>query len=265
MMNPNQKNADRFLGFASLYEQARPKMPLYPAEIITKYLNRTPDTVIDLGCGTGLSTAVWKNRCNRVIGVEPNEEMLAVARGKLTDVTFVKAFADSTGLPDGCADAVVCSQSFHWMDPERTLPEIGRILKDGGVFATVDCDWPPVSRWEAEQAYMRLMGRVDAIEKEDPELQSSFARWNKNEHLSNMRRSGLFRYYRELVFSSREDCDAQRFISLAMSQGGLQGILKRKPALIERDIEAFGQSVRSLLGEGSFTIDFSYRLCIGVK
>lgn len=54
-----QKNADRFKGFADIYDSARPKMPTYPVKIIKRYLGRTPETVVDLGCGTGLSTLVF--------------------------------------------------------------------------------------------------------------------------------------------------------------------------------------------------------------
>ena len=74
------KNAERFHGFADLYESARPKMPLFPVEVLCRYLGREPETVVDLRCGTGLSAAIWKGRCRRVIGIEPSGDMLAVAR-----------------------------------------------------------------------------------------------------------------------------------------------------------------------------------------
>ena len=61
MQSPAQKkNADRFTGFADTYDRARPAMPYYPVERITAYLGCRPDTVVDLGCGTGLSTLIWQ-------------------------------------------------------------------------------------------------------------------------------------------------------------------------------------------------------------
>ena len=74
--NSNQKNADRFKGFADVYDDARPTMPIHPINVIKRYLQKTPDTVIDLGCGTGLSTLSWKGHCKHVIGIEPSEEHL---------------------------------------------------------------------------------------------------------------------------------------------------------------------------------------------
>ena len=77
--------------------------------------------------------------------------------------------------------------------------------------------------------------------------------------------SGYFRYVREIVFSSREKCDAERLIGLAKSQGGLQSILKVDPGLIEEDLARFMRSVRDVFGETVFDIDFGYRMRIGVK
>lgn len=49
-------------------------MPIYPISIILRYLGRSkPDLVVDLGCGTGLSTVIWRGHCNKVIGIEPSD------------------------------------------------------------------------------------------------------------------------------------------------------------------------------------------------
>lgn len=138
-----KQNADRFKGFAAVYDDARPRMPEYVPETITRYLNHKPDIVVDLGCGTGLSTLIWDGRCHRAIGIEPSEDMLKAAMEKTSNtISFIRAFASDTTLERETADAVVCSQSFHWMEPAETLREIDRILKPGGVFATVDCVLP---------------------------------------------------------------------------------------------------------------------------
>ncbi len=260
------KNANRFMGFAELYDNARPRMPLYPVEIITGYLGKRPKLVADLGCGTGLSSEIWKAYADAVVGVEPSDDMRAVASAKEGEnLTFIKGYAHETGLAEGCADAVVCSQSFHWMEPVVTLTEVNRILRQGGVFATVDCDWPPVGDWQAEEAYLALIDHVSAVEHANPEFQQSYFRWDKKKHLENIRRSGWFRYCREIVFSNREPCTAERFVGLALSQGGLQGILKRKPELVADQVETFRRRIVALYGNREFTVDFCYRMRVGVK
>ena len=260
------KNAERFRGFADVYDQARPHLPHDPIEIICRYLGRKPETVVDLGCGTGLSTQAWCGNCVRVIGVEPSGDMLAVARQKANDsLSFIQAYAHQTGLPDTCTDAVICSQSFHWMDPAPTLAEVNRILKPVGVFATVDCDWPPVCSWRVEQAYCTLFDKVRRLEREVPALKSRYVRWDKSRHLANIQSSGYFRYCRELVFLSREMGSADRLITLSRSQGSLQNILKVEPSLIEDDLLQFESAIRAQCGGSMFEMDFCYRMRIGVK
>lgn len=266
MENSAQKNADRFMGFAHIYEAARPKMPLYPIQIIQTYLGHEPQMVADLGCGTGLSTLIWDGHCERAIGVEPSPDMLAVANQKSNStLTFRRGFAHDTGLPDEQFDAVVCSQSFHWMEPVSTLAEVNRLLKRGGIFATVDCDWPPVVNWRLDKAYTDLFTRVHELEDTHPIVKSNFIRYAKNKHLTNMQSSGCFRYTREIVFSNREACSPQRLKDLVMSQGSLQGILKTVPELIRAETDTYLGLIDSLLTEDTFEIDFSYRMRIGVK
>ena len=262
-----QKNARRFTGFSALYDGVRPVLPAYALACIRRYLGREPEQVVDLGCGTGLSTLALAAVGGQVTGVEPSGDMLRIARSKAApeNVTFREGFAHDTGLPDAFADVVVCSQSFHWMEPQSTLAEVNRILKPGGVFATIDFDWPPVCDWRAESAYCELMSKVHHIESEHARIRESFRRWDKNEHLSNIKNSGYFRYCREIVFLNQEKGDANRFIGLALSQGGLQTILKTQPSLIEADIELFEKKIQAIFNNREFMIGFCYRMRVGIK
>ena len=265
MSNNGIKNANRFNGFADLYNDVRPRMPLYPIEIITRYLGRMPRHVVDMGCGPGISTLVWEGHCDRITGIEPGDDMYAVAKAQENDlVCFIQAYSHDTGLEPGCADAVVCSQSFHWMEPVSTLAEVNRILSPGGVFAAVDCDWPPVCSWQVERAYADLFERVGKAEKELG-LESTFTRWNKNHHLANIQVSGHFRYAREIVFSNAESCTADRLLGLALSQGGLQAVLRVDPSAVTKELEAYKAALQSFFGDNTFEVSFCYRMRIGVK
>ena len=234
--------------------------------MICEYLERKPELVVDLGCGTGLSTVSWKEAASRIIGIEPSGDMLLVAQEKVGgNISFIQAYSTSTTLPDACADVVICSQSFHWMEPVSTLCEADRILRPGGIFATVDCDWPPKAKWQAEKAYMDLYGKAKSIEASNPAIKDSFVRYDKSRHLSNMEKSGHFRYCREILFANTEPCTARRFVNILLSQGSLQAILKVAPELIEDDIKRYEDTIRDLYGDTTFDIDFFYRMRIGVK
>lgn len=268
-MKENLKlNADRFLGFADIYDNARPKCPEKVKEIILKYLGRTPASVVDLGCGTGLSTMIWSDISNKVIGIEPSADMIKIAREKSIEsdnVTFVSTFSDNTGLENSSVDISTCSQSFHWMNPENTLKEVARILKKGGVFAVYDYDWPPVCNLEAELEYKKLFDKVEEIEAKYSQLKDSVTRWNKDNHLFNIRNSENFRYVREIVFSNTEICNAQRFIAIALSQGGLQTIIKTNIEEINPSLISFKERILDIFGNDEFKIDFCYRMRIAVK
>lgn len=260
------KNAERFTGFAGIYESARPKIPEYPVKALCRYLGKQPETVVDLGCGTGLSTEIWKNHCKRAVGIEPSGDMLKVADKKANDVIqFRQGTGEKTGLPDSCADIVVCSQSFHWMEPKAALCEANRILKAGGVFAVIDCDWPAVTKWQAEKAYMELYGKIKQIEGSVEEISESFVRYPKSEHLKNIAGCGYFVYTRELLFANAESCTKSRFKNIIMSQGSLQTILKKRPELILEDIEKFNTAADELFEDDEFEIEFCYRMRIGIK
>lgn len=265
-MRDKLKNANRFTGFADIYEDARPRIPRYPVDVICRYLGRPPETVVDLGCGTGLSTEVWQGVCPTVLGIEPSEDMLRMAKEKETpSMRFQQGFGEDTGLLSACADVVTCSQSFHWMEPNATLAEVNRILKKGGVFAAMDCDWPPVTKWEAEQAYMNLFHKVRTIEHTVPKVKSTFVRYPKSRHLANMEESGYFSYVRELVFSSTESCTKERFRNMVLSLGNVQTILKTCPELIEDDLLAFHTAVNDIFNDDTFEIEFCYRMRLGIK
>lgn len=258
-------NSNRFLGFAQLYENSRPTIPDSACNIVLNYLEHKPNQIVDLGCGTGLSTMAWIGKCDNIIGIDPNDEMLSIAKQKSNDISFIKAYSDNTTLHDNSTDIVMCSQSFHWMNPTDTLAEVNRVLKLNGVFATIDCDWPPMCSLEAELAYSQLLNKVRFIELENKDVFKTFQRWNKDKHLQNIKQSGYFRYCREVVFMNKEKCNADRFIGIALSQGGLQTILKAQPDLIENDIELFEKKIKSTYDDNEFDISFCYRMRIGVK
>ncbi|NUT21260.1 MAG: class I SAM-dependent methyltransferase [Hamadaea sp.] len=123
---------------ARLYDTIR---PTYPPSAITWALGGKPVRVLDLGAGTGLLGAVLLAAGHEVTAVEPDEQMRAVAAARLTTASPDRAAdvlagsAEDIPLPDGSVDAVVVGQAYHWFTPERALPEIGRVLRAGGVFA----------------------------------------------------------------------------------------------------------------------------------
>jgi SAM-dependent methyltransferase len=200
--------------FAAQYDAVRPRPPAILLDVLCRYARvGRPRLVVDLGCGTGLSTTVWAARAERVVGVEPAPGMLAVARRRLAaaNAEVRRAPGHATGLPAASADVVTAVQAFHWMEPEATLAEAARLLRPGGVFAAVDYD-APAADWEVEAAWRPVS---QAAQRFRDELRSPYVwprRWPKAGHLEAIGRSGHFRLAREVLLHSEEDGGAERYV-----------------------------------------------------
>jgi SAM-dependent methyltransferase len=128
------RRAGSFGTVASDYETYRPGPPRAAVEwFLPTHVHR----VVDLGAGTGALTRLLIDRADEVVAVEPDDRMRAVLSEKVPDSRAVMGTGESMPLPDGCADAVLASSSWHWMDPIPTLHEVARVLVPGGILGTL--------------------------------------------------------------------------------------------------------------------------------
>ncbi|WP_431945840.1 class I SAM-dependent methyltransferase [Actinacidiphila sp. bgisy167] len=123
---------------AGVYERSRPSYPMAAlAELADALPLEAGRTVVDLGAGTGKFTRLLALTGAEVIAVEPVAEMRERLAQLLPGVRVTAGTAEATGLPDGCADAVVAAQSWHWFREEEALAEVERLLRPGGSLALV--------------------------------------------------------------------------------------------------------------------------------
>jgi SAM-dependent methyltransferase len=114
---------------ASAYERGRPS---YPPEAIDWLLPPNARTVLDLGAGTGKLTTRLVERGLDVVAVDPLAEMLEVLSSSLPETPALLGTAEEIPLADDSVDAVLVAQAWHWVDPERAVPEVARVLRPGG-------------------------------------------------------------------------------------------------------------------------------------
>jgi SAM-dependent methyltransferase len=298
-------NARRFSGFADLYDAVRPVPPMVLADVITGYADpfagNRPEVVVDLGSGTGLSTRWASGWSSEAVGVEPSDDMrvrAAEVTGK-SNVRYVPGWSNATGLPDGCADVVLAVQALHWMDPASTFVEVARLLRPGGVFAAIDCDWPPsVGNARAERAWHTARATIatqergmagwaeaaaslprpssspqtDELRPVDPHdaaaavtILDGVQFWHKGEHLARMIDSEQFYHCVEISALGEERGDADRFVQLFRSQGDYQALRRHGLDDATLGIDAFAADVRAILGPAEHPFWFTYRARLGVR
>lgn len=258
---------DRFTGFGRHYDAFRPAAPAVIPELLSRYARTpVPAMVVDLGCGTGLSTRVWASRASRVVGVEPNDDMRGQAEqasAGLHGISFRSGISTATGLPDGCADIVTCSQCLHWMEPAPTFAEIARLLRSGGVFCAYDYDLAPAVDWEVENAFARLRERIKELEQRNGLKEPH--KWDKAGHLARMAESGRFRFTREVRLHSLESGSPERLVGLIMSLSGVRALLSKGVSETDLGLDEFRAIAARVLGPGTTPLVFGYTVRIAVK
>ena len=263
------QNARRFSGkkYVQIYDQFRPSPPLQVIHQCLNYLGSSrANCVVDLGCGTGISTIAWRDFAAQIIGFDPSDEMLHLANAKLREgeaIRFEKRFAHDLPLETESVDVLTCSQSFHWMEPESTLREMDRVLKKKGVLCIYDVQWPPTVNFEMEQAYRTLFDQVEQI---TAKLENPPARkWRKDWHLENLKKSKRFRFLKEVGYHMSIPFDRERFIGLAMSQGGLEALLKLGFSMEELGINTFREKIQRAPINPFGEMTLNYRVIFGIK
>ena len=77
--------------------------------------------------------------------------MAAVLCSRSPGVHVVSGRGEALPLMSQAADALLISSAWHWMDPAATLPEIARVLRDGGRFGVIWTSRDRTVNWRASR------------------------------------------------------------------------------------------------------------------
>ena len=109
-------------------------VPKY-GEAVLDLIDAAPGALaVDLGCGNGGLTGKLIERGYRVVGVDASTPMLALAKERYPDTTFLQADACTFQLPEQ-ADVIFSNAVLHWIDAAKQNELIANIasqLKPGG-------------------------------------------------------------------------------------------------------------------------------------
>ncbi|MEV8455636.1 methyltransferase domain-containing protein [Streptomyces sp. NPDC052095] len=122
---------------AAQYAASRPSYPAALFDSIEEFAGRrlAGARVADVGAGTGIATALLRERGAGVIAVEPGGAMADEFRRALPGVPVLRGDGNALPLADASCDLVTYAQSWQWTDPGRSVPEALRVLRAGGALA----------------------------------------------------------------------------------------------------------------------------------
>ena len=126
----DRARADSFGAAARIYDARRPR---YPAQLIDDLLLQGPQTVLDVGAGTGIASEQLLAKGANVLAVEPDPRMAEIAKEKGIPIEI--ATFESWDPAERRFDLVVFGSSFHWVNPDIALPKAHRLLSRGGRLA----------------------------------------------------------------------------------------------------------------------------------
>ena len=103
--------------------------------------------VLDVGTGTGVFAEAFAAAGLEVVGLDPNDALLAIARGHAPEARFEPGAAETLPFPDRSFDLVFLGHVLHETDePLQALEEARRVARA----RVAVLEWPHEER-EAEQ------------------------------------------------------------------------------------------------------------------
>lgn len=123
-------------------------------------------TIVDVGCGTGsaLRHATTKIQGGKFIGIDPVPRMIEIAIEETKKhkakarIEFRVGSAENLPVNDDTADYVLSFDSIdHWLDIDKGLEEIKRIMQSNGMFVIVKDKSVPGAKQSIENLITKLL------------------------------------------------------------------------------------------------------------
>lgn len=111
-----------------------------------KILNKSDVSIIDVACGTGDMILHWEEgakeaniHIGNIIGIDPSNGMLDIARKKIPNGNFIISQADKIPLDSNSADIISIAYGLrNVVERKNALDEFYRILKPNGVLVILE-------------------------------------------------------------------------------------------------------------------------------
>ena len=86
--------------------------------------------MLDVACGTGLVSRAFRDRAERIVGIDLTPAMAEHSAGWLDELVI--GSAEAMPFDDGSFDLTICRQGIQFMDAPRAAGEMVRVTRPGG-------------------------------------------------------------------------------------------------------------------------------------
>ncbi len=125
--------------------------------MVDQVVTANPATILDVATGTaGVALDLAERTHASIIGIDLTESMLERGREKVARsahaqrISLLNGRAEELPFPDSTFDALTFTYLLRYVaDPAATLRELARVLKPGGILASLEFNVPPHSFWHA--------------------------------------------------------------------------------------------------------------------
>ena len=217
--------------------------------------------VLDVGTGPGHAAAAAARRGALATGVDIADELLAVARRRHPESSFLRADAEELPFDDDSFDALVANFAInHLPRPERAVREFARVLAPRGGIA--------LSAWDRPERNRFLGVLVDALREysvggppgpdqyrfaDDEEFRAllSDAGWGNVEVLT-------------IGFTHTASNPEELWLGLMGGSVRTAGLVAEQPAPVRSEIRAaFERNAEAHLGEAGLELPVSAKIALG--
>ncbi|MFH1669295.1 MAG: class I SAM-dependent methyltransferase [Candidatus Woesearchaeota archaeon] len=151
-------------GYDNLHKEEQLKKLNEIKDALGNSLPKKGDLLLDVGCGTGISTAFWNCTCT---GIDPSEELIKIARENYPDRKFIVSKGEELPFPNNSFDFVVSITAIHnFDDVKQGIMELKRVGSDKFVITA----FRKSAKLEEIQKLIIINFKVNKILMEDKDL-----------------------------------------------------------------------------------------------
>ena len=198
------------------------------------------DRVLDLGCGPGMLAGAFAPLVREVVALDPEPEMLRIARAAFPAGNVEYRQGSSADLPGdfGRFRLVTMGRSFHWMDRAETLRRLDGMLVPGGAVVLFDAGDAKVPANTWQERYAAVLRSYSGADKDHPRHRAP--EWVRHECI--LLESAFAAVEAVSVFEHHEVTAAQ-LIDRAFSKSGTA------PERLGADADRLARDIEALVAE----------------